>query len=310
MSYFGLSVAAATGLGYVGGPWLSAVYLVLAWLAVSAVGAWATLHPPTIPVRRRCLPVGFEPREIHFWAADGTPLAGWHFSTAQVAAIGVVILGHGAFENRLGVIDCLPQLNALGWEVVSFDFRARGQSGGTHSTIGWYEGDDYVAAAAWAREQRPGLPVVLLGYSQGASAALLAGARDPQIDGLIADSPYDRLDRALDRHLRTFFWIASPVLGAPARWLIARGLGVPLPEVSPLAAAPRLAGRQVLLIHGSRDFMCEPAGAERIAAAIGPSVEFWMVPGARHTRARRRLPQEYWQRVAAFLERVAATRAA
>ncbi len=278
------------------------VGLVALWLLASAVGAAFVLRPWTWPVRERAMPAGQVGQSVQFTAADGTALDGWYFDAP--AARGAVVLAHGAFENRLGVLDCLPPLAAAGLAVLSFDFRARGRSGGRRSTIGWRETDDLLAAVARARELCSGRPVGIMGFSQGAAAALMAAARDGAIAGVVADSAYDRLDRTLDRHLRTIFPVATALLGAPSRWLIVRGLGVDPATVSPLAAAATLSGRPLLLIHGTGDFMCELAGSQRLQAAAGPSCELWTVPRARHTKARQRCPADYWQRVGAFWERV------
>ncbi len=281
--------------------------LLVGWLVASVVAPYYVLHPVTRPVRDGRVPEGCACESVGFTSSDGAELQGWLLSPEpgrEFVPRSVVILCHGAFENRLGVIDCAPKLLGSGFEVLSFDFRARGRSGGDRSTIGWRETDDVLAAVELVRRRRPGAQIGLMGFSMGAAAALMAAASDPGVRAVVADSAYDRLDRGLDRHLRTIFQFAAPVLGAPARALIVRGLGVDPTTVSPLAEAPKLAGRPVLLIHGSSDFMTDPAGSERIEAAIGPGAALWLAPGARHTKARKRLPQDYWSRVGEFWQHV------
>ena len=284
-----------------GRAWSTAGVALAAWLGGSAAAAWFVLHPWTWPVRPHHVPHGCAAEEVAFVSSDLVGLSGWLFAPEQPR--GAVVLCHGAFENRLGVIDCVPPLVERGYAVLVFDFRARGLSRGGCSTIGWRETDDVLAAVQTVRRLRPELPLALMGYSMGAAASLMAAAREPDIAAVIADSSYDRLDRAMDQHLRTFFGPTAPVLGAPGRALVVRGMGVDPATVSPLDEAPQLAGRPVLLIHCTGDLMCESAGSERLAAAIGPSAELWMVRYWRHTKARRKVPQEYWQRVGEFLDR-------
>ena len=60
------------------------------------------------------------------------------------------------------------------------------------------------ATIAAARAAYPGLPVVLLGESMGASISLMVAADDPDISAVIADSPFARLDEPIAKRLQRF----------------------------------------------------------------------------------------------------------
>jgi alpha-beta hydrolase superfamily lysophospholipase len=287
------------------GALLALLLLLFLWLAISWLAAWFVTHPLTRPVR---LPRDLAPptREAAFAAPDGTRLSGWWFAEGERPA---VVLCHGAFENRLGVIDCVPRLLAAGANVLSFDFRGRGRSGGGRSTLGKLEAEDVRAAVAWARAQpeTAGRPVGVMGFSMGGAAVILAAAADGDIAAVLADSPYASLDRGIDRHLRTFLGPLAGTVGWPTRRLGEWMLGFDPRTLRPVDVVARLAPRPLLLIHGLGDFMTPPEDSQALAAAAGPSAQLWLVPRARHTKARRLVPAEYWARASTFWRAALAT---
>jgi fermentation-respiration switch protein FrsA (DUF1100 family) len=64
-----------------------------------------------------------------------------------------------------------------------------------------------------------------------------------------------------------------------------------------------LASRATLFIHGTADTVVSPQDSGRLAAAIGPRAELWLVEGAGHGRSYGSRPQEYVDRVTAFFDR-------
>lgn len=71
-----------------------------------------------------------------------------------------------------------------------FDFRNSGESEGNLTTVGQLEVRDLLGAVDYVKS-KPEISrkVVLLGFSMGATASLLAGARDREVDAVIADAP-------------------------------------------------------------------------------------------------------------------------
>jgi alpha-beta hydrolase superfamily lysophospholipase len=277
--------------------WLA--LLLVVWVAGSWLGCLFVVHPITRRVRLPQSLAGLAIKPVRFRSDDGVALAGWWVPADRAA--GTVVLCHGAFENRMGVADCVPWLHGAGYHVLVFDFRGRGLSGAGRSTIGRDEARDAAAAVRWvgSRPEAAGLPVGLQGYSMGASAALLAAATCPAVDAVVADSPYASLDLAISRHLRTILGPGHRVLGCLAYRWAPRMLGFDPATVRPIDAITCLGGRPVLLIHGTRDWMTEIEGS-RAMSRLCPDAELWEVPRARHTKARRLVPDEYRQRVLAF----------
>jgi len=275
---------------------------VTAYAVLSYLAAWFVLHPVTISVRLPAYLAKSKPADVTLHSSDGTRLSGWWFAAPD--AVASIVLCHGAFENRMGVIDCVPHLLGARLNVLSFDFRARGRSGGSQSTLGKRETEDVLAAVQWVkvRPEAKALPIGGMGFSQGAAAVIMAAAQCDDLTAVVADSPYASLDKAIDRHLRTFFGPFTGTLGWPFYTFARRMAHFDPSTVRPQDDIDRIAPRSVLLIHGGGDSMIAPTTSRELREIAGKNAALWIVPRARHTKARKRAPEEYWRRVLAFWE--------
>ncbi len=75
-------------------------------------------------------------------------------------------------------------VRAKGGDVLRFNYRGVGRSAGA-----WGGGDgearDAEATLAWLARERPGVPLLACGFSFGAWMAILAGAPDPRVSGIL-----------------------------------------------------------------------------------------------------------------------------
>jgi hypothetical protein len=75
-------------------------------------------------------------------------------------------------------------VRARGGAALRFNYRGVGRSAGRYAA-GDGEAFDTAAALAWLVRERPGLPLLACGFSFGAWMALLAGAAEPRVRGLL-----------------------------------------------------------------------------------------------------------------------------
>lgn len=232
-----------------------------------------------------------------FWfdSTDGVRLAGWWIPArpplpGRAAAAEpdwgrkTVVLCHGLGANKANQLALARDLVLNGYNILSFDFRAHGESGGQLCSFGDRERFDVLGAVRWVRANRPAQSQRLfgLGVSMG-GAALLAAAADPTAEGRAIDavavfSTYDR-----------FATLAHDVTGKymvpPLAWLV-RHVGVPvagahvgadLAAFSPAAAADRLAPRPLMVVHGRGDHVIPFAtGVRLFDRAPHPKVRMWV----------------------------------
>jgi alpha-beta hydrolase superfamily lysophospholipase len=251
-------------------------------------GAGAILHPYRKPLVG-APDVPYEP--LAFAGEGGIALRGWRFP-AQGPRRGTLVYLHGVADNRGGGVGLARRFGPRGWEVIAYDGRAHGASGGAACTYGVLEKRDLVRALDAARADR----VVLFGSSLGAAVALQAAPLDPRIGGVIAQSPFSSLEEiARDRAP----WFATDAeVGGALTIAEAKG-GFTLGEASPAAAA-RDIRVPVLLIHGALDRDTRLEHSRRIEAALGGPKGLLVVPGAGHEDTLR--GAEVWAEIERWLE--------
>ena len=150
--------------------------------------------------------------------ADGLPLH-VHQWAAPAPARGTVVIVHGLGEHILRYAHVARHLNGLGWNVVGYDHRGHGRSGGAKGVLN--RGDDYVRDLALVidevRMKHPGM-LVLLGHSLGGLIAarfvaegLAAAPADwyRAVDALVLSSP--ALDPGMSSVQKLMLAVAGPL---------------------------------------------------------------------------------------------------
>jgi alpha-beta hydrolase superfamily lysophospholipase len=243
-------------------------------------GANALLHPSRRPLTQ--VPtVKFEKVDLDV----GIHLVGWLFRTERPRR-GLLVYLHGLGDNRSSGIWIAEHFNALGFDVLAYDSRAHGESGGDACTYGFYEKKDLSRAL----DKLGGGPIVAFGVSLGAGIALQAAAEDPRIALVVAVAPISDL-RTAARERAPFF--ASRANIDEAFRIAEREGAFRADEVNPAAAATKIQA-PVLVIHGADDRETSPAHSERVYAALAGPKKLVLVPGAQHNDA---LTAEAWQQI-------------
>jgi pimeloyl-ACP methyl ester carboxylesterase len=272
---------------------VSPLVLLLASASVGCMppewGANALLHPTRHAPG--LAPVAHEDVAFH---SGGLLLRGWLLRGSGPRR-GLIVYLHGSSDNRRSGLGIAARLGRKGFDVLTYDSRAHGESDGNACTYGFYERGDLVVAldAVGARS------AILFGASLGAAVALQAAPLNERIRGVIAQSPFSDLATvarerapwlATEREIREAFAIAE----RKGRFRVA--------DVSPVrsAAAIRV---PVLLIHGADDSDTPSDHSRRIFAALAGPKQILVVPGAGHNDV---LAHDgVWQAIESWLDRVA-----
>jgi alpha-beta hydrolase superfamily lysophospholipase len=241
---------------------------------------------------------GYE--DIVFHTADSLKLSGWWLPRPESRRIVVGLAGHRSPKaDLLGIGSALWR---AGNNVLIFDWRSRGQSDVAQHSLAYYELRDAEAAVAYALQRIPNGQIGLMGYSMGASVAVLLAARSPQIQAVAADSPFTGIAEVV-------------AYGASRRRLPAR-LVVPMADamtglrygyrfgaVRPIEVVGAISPRPLLLIHGAADSLIPVSHTHHHFAAAREPKELWIVEGQEHCGAYFADRAGYVERVAAFFDR-------
>ncbi len=199
-----------------------------------------------------------------------------------------LVLTHGLPPATAGAADAgrdLPELadriaTSMGWVVLALRLRGAGGSEGDFSLGGWRH--DIAAGLAALRAIEGVQATWIAGFGTGGGLAVCAGAQDAQVAGVAAlAAPADFDDwaghpRRLLQHSREIGIISTQGF-PPQPELWTRELR----DIRPVAAAPALAPRPLLLVHGLDDEAVPHFDARVVADAHG-SAELRIVGGAGH----------------------------
>ncbi len=239
--------------------------------------------------------------ELTFPAADGLALRGWYLDSPGARASVVIV--HDDVGNRsdpgIGLLELQRDYVRSGFNVVSFDLRARGESSGQRSQLGAGELADVIGAVRYARH-RSDTPVVLHGFGAGATLALSAAASQDGVAAVVADSPWasmrDRVRFRYDHVPGHIFALAT----AFAAWRF----GAELDAVMPARSMHELGDTSVLYVHSENNRQARVEHTLNLAAtSLNDADEVWMPYEGEHCGAYRADSADYMHRCLQFINR-------
>lgn len=219
--------------------------------------------------------------EITLTASDGVTLTAWYVPPPEGSNRALVYL-HGISSSRLHLLDMAAKLHVDGYGGLLLDLRGHGGSTVDHRTMGVTEVLDVQAATDYLLAQDDVAHVGVMGPSFGASVALLSAAHIPQLEVAVAMSPYSSLvDVVGDRAWQMYKLPARPSADLVIWWMNAQ-TGENIYAASPRDAITQITDRPVLLVHGALDPVIPVVNAERIVAAGGDNVTYWLLDNVGH----------------------------
>lgn len=239
---------------------------------------------------------GLKYEEVGFFSADGTRLSGWFIPVVGSSAKGTVLHLHGNAENMTSHYDFVSWLPLHGFNLMVFDYRGYGKSGGKPGREGVYQ--DSRAALNYLRSRKDidHTRLLLLGQSLGGAQAItVVGNGDRQgVRAVVSDS--------------TFYSYRSIVRDTIGRMPLLSFFRTPLSQIlisdrlSPADAVARIAPIPLLLIHGTRDQVIPFSHAEQLYARAGQPATLRRMEGGDHTEALIAPDSPYRRRLVEFFE--------
>lgn len=239
----------------------------------ASIAAGALLHP----YRARSTaakPAACEDLEL---TNEGIRLKGWRCPADAGGRRGTIVYLHGIADSRASGVGIIERYRRKGFDVVTYDSRAHGESGGDVCTYGYFERRDLRRVI----DTLAAGPVVLIGTSLGAAVALQHAADDQRVAGVVAAEVFSDL-RTIARERAPFF-LPRRVIEKALRLAEERGR-FRVDAVSAMEAAKRIRV-PVLLIHGAEDRDTNPAHSQRVLAALGGPKRLILVEGRGHNRS-------------------------
>ncbi|MDL0435673.1 MULTISPECIES: alpha/beta hydrolase [unclassified Niallia] len=214
-----------------------------------------------------------------------------------------IIIAHGVTESKTNSIKYMNLFLERGFNVVIYDHRRHGESGGKTTSFGHYEKFDLKAVVDWLKADK-GKDILLgiHGESMGAATMILyAGMVEDGADFYIADCPFSDFGEQLNHLVKAemkvpgklFLPIADVFLRARERYSIR--------QVSPIAVIDKIA-KPMLFIHSEKDsFILPHMTQELFEKKQGPKKLFLALNGF-HAQSYNENKEEYEKVIDDFLQ--------
>lgn len=239
---------------------------------------------------------------IEFSSSDGIPLKGWWLPGKSNALV-IVLHGYGA--NRAGwtgkntkgkvefinFLESAVPLHKAGYNLLYFDLRACGESGGEKITFDKYELYDLKGALKWFFENKSQSKdfninrIGLLGFSLGGNIALRGGLELKKLikggkihkAAVIAIGPY-----IWDTMASKGFWSSKPSFLLPiARQCFNWILGFDISdEINPVKYIDQISPVPLMLIQSEKDEIGDVADVKAMYEKAGHPKEMIILPNA------------------------------
>lgn len=215
----------------------------------------------------------------------------------------IVVHGYGCTQQNSWYI--ADTYLAWGYNVLTPDLRASGDSEGKYLTLGYKESWD---VSAWAEEigrRDPKAKIVLHGVSMGATSVMLAAAApdlEPRVVACIEDCGYTSAYHLLALKLEESFSLPSFPAMNFLDWRCRRRADFSLHQADPLSVMHRIK-IPILFIQGAKDIIVPPYMVDLLFDACqSPVKDIFIAENSLHGVGCQMDREAYYQKVQNFLE--------
>ena len=241
-------------------------------------------HQPRYHLTTTPAEIGIDFEHISFITTDSIKLRGWFIGSQNSLTAPTIIIAHGLGASKSDFIKLSGFLSSNGFNVLLFDFRAHGESGGNSCSLGLKEQMDITAALDYiiSRKNLKNKNIGLYGFSLGGSAGILTASKDLRIKAIVADTPFPRLYTiSADVIKRTYHLPSFPFMQL-ANVFYRLSFGGWIGQVTPANVIHLISPRPILLITSDIDQMTPIYHARELIRKAGEPKELWVIEGATH----------------------------
>ena len=184
-----------------------------------------------------------------------------------------VILCHGWTENKYEMIHLINFYLNKGFNVLAYDARFHGESGGQLTTIGYYEKNDLYNIIDWLMQKYSPEEIVLHGQSMGAATIIeylkLSKFEHQQvIKAVISDAPFRKLNLQIPRYMGKI--LNQPIVNVyiGINYFAQKDWKILLRQVQPIKFIDLTYHTAILLIHSKTDQMIPSIDSEKMIKKI------------------------------------------
>lgn len=240
--------------------------------------------------------------EVSIESSDGLTLVGDVFTTDEDSHLWVIAV-HGYKGDRDDMYNIASFYALEGYNVLTPDLRASGESEGTYIGMGWLDRYDLLLWIDYIIDLDPEAEIVLHGVSMGGATVMMVSGEDlpDNVVAIVEDCGYTSVWDIFSDELSYLFGLPEfPVLYV-ANIISGIRAGYTFSEASSLDQVAN-AEVPILFIHGSEDTFVVTDMVYEVYDACSSEKELLIVEGAGHGESYKLDPELYFDTVFSFLE--------
>ncbi len=215
-----------------------------------------------------------KPEVVNISGFEGIELHGQFFDISEENKC-LYIFVHGWGRNWANMLKYYPMVDECGCDVLMYDHRVHGASGGEYPTGGIKEAEDLLLVTEWMSRNKgfKWHQIAWLGSSWGAATSLTAGAADKDPAFIVADAPFqDWYSAVFERAIRDY-GAGIKAIAPGVMQVVNMRAGVNYKDASAREKAKNIK-EPVLLIHSEGDLETSSEQSVNISKNLNKRSEF------------------------------------
>jgi len=258
-------------------------------LLLSFWGFWQATHPPKITSSLTPNDLGWQFEAVTLETSDELELAVWFIPSYAKASEGkptnkksdkAIVILHGYPADKGDLLNWASFLKNK-YNLLFLDFRYFGKSEGSFTSFGYHERKDVLAAIKFLKEK--GINEIgLMGFSFGASVALLTLPETNDVSAVVADTPFANLDLMGKTYYGNLPFLQKPLMALSKFW--GRVIyGIDANEIASEKAVKKVQ-TPIFIIHSRQDETTLVENAQRLEKALkdNKKATVWIYERGRH----------------------------
>ncbi|HBH49766.1 MAG TPA: hypothetical protein DDX98_14065 [Bacteroidales bacterium] len=225
-----------------------------------------------------------------------------HSDTTQ----NTIIVHHGVGADKYVMLKVAPMYLRLGFNVLLFDSRGHGLSGGKHHSYGYYEKHDLERVVNYAKGRFTDGFTGIHGESMGAATTLLYSTmtnENLQIDFIIEDCAYSDLKELFTYRLKEDFGLPNLLFIEAASLMTRIHDGYWFRQVKPIRELEQIS-LPILFIHGLKDDFVPTSMGQKLYHKKQGAKSYYWASDAAHAVSFNVNKVEYEKQVNLFLSKL------
>ena len=218
-----------------------------------------------------------------------------------------MVLVHGIESYYFEMLKIAFNYLDNGYNVLIYNQRHTGNSGGDDYTFGFYERFDLDSVVNYVKKKSPSGKIGVHGYSMGAATSAMhseLNEKTKNVDFYILDSPFSKMKDAVRMGIedKNIPIIPTSYIQFCGNIYTKLKSGFWYEKVNPIEAISHTTV-PVMFIHGTKDTVCDPENSKEMYDAVKHNKkEIWYIEGSKHVGGYDDKGQEYFDNIFEFIK--------